>query len=172
VSKNVLQTGSWEHRKRAEEMAKTAELAAKQTDQAAGKHHIVHFLGLAGNQRFDRDVEAVAAGGQAEVRNDYEESKISEDNRGFQMLAGGSAGGFQQGTGLGRELQGRAAPVNANGQGNSTAGLGMSGGTEVQQEDDVFESYRKRCQQAYKHRPNPLNNPRREYDGYDAGLPQ
>ena len=32
----------------------------------------------------------------------------------------------------------------------------------------VRDRYRKRMMMAYKFRPNPLNNPRRQYDGYQT----
>lgn len=32
---------------------------------------------------------------------------------------------------------------------------------EVTKDDDPFEAYRKRMQLGYKHRPNPLGNPRK-----------
>lgn len=43
------------------------------------------------------------------------------------------------------------------------AGLGVQGHGEVTEGDDAFEQYRKRMMLGYKHRPNPLGNPRKAY---------
>lgn len=53
-----------------------------------------------------------------------------------------------------------------NAQGNM--GVGMADPGEVTKDDDPFEQYRKRMQLAYRFRPNPNNNPRRAYDGYQT----
>ena len=45
----------------------------------------------------------------------------------------------------------------------SGAGVGVLPGHVVEQGDDAFDQYRKRMQLAYRFRPNPLNNPRRDY---------
>lgn len=44
-------------------------------------------------------------------------------------------------------------------------GLGLGAKTvhEVTDGDDEFEQYRKRMMLGYKHRPNPLGNPRKQY---------
>ena len=47
-------------------------------------------------------------------------------------------------------------------------GVGMANPGEVTKDDDPFDQYRKRMQLAYKFRPNPNNNPRRAYDGYQT----
>jgi hypothetical protein len=47
-------------------------------------------------------------------------------------------------------------------------GVGMADPGEVTKDDDMFEQYRKRMQLAYRFRPNPNNNPRRSYDGYQT----
>jgi splicing factor 4 len=41
--------------------------------------------------------------------------------------------------------------------------VGLTATHEVQAGDDAFDQYRKRMQLAYRSRPNPLNNPRRDY---------
>lgn len=33
----------------------------------------------------------------------------------------------------------------------------------LQESDDIYEQYKKRMMVGYKHRPNPLNNPRKAY---------
>jgi len=42
--------------------------------------------------------------------------------------------------------------------------LGLGANTEgPEEDDDEFDQYRKRMMLAYRFRPNPLNNPRRQY---------
>jgi len=41
---NLWHLGTWEHRARMLEMAKTEQEASKMTDEAEGKHHIGDFL--------------------------------------------------------------------------------------------------------------------------------
>jgi hypothetical protein len=38
----------------------------------------------------------------------------------------------------------------------------------VKKEDDIYALYQKRMMLSYQNRPNPLNNPRRSYGGYEA----
>lgn len=42
-------------------------------------------------------------------------------------------------------------------------GVGAAAHGEVTESDDQFEQYRKRMMLGYKHRPNPLGNPRKAY---------
>ena len=41
--------------------------------------------------------------------------------------------------------------------------VGVTATHEVEAGDDQFDQYRKRMMLAYRFRPNPLNNPRRDY---------
>jgi hypothetical protein len=41
--------------------------------------------------------------------------------------------------------------------------VGVTASHEVEEDDDMFDQYRKRMMLAYRFRPNPLNNPRRAY---------
>ena len=68
------------------------------------------------------------------------------------------------GQGLGSSGSGTQAPVDA-GAGNSLKlGVGVAKETwEPEETDDAFALYRKRMMLGYKHRPNPLNNPRSDY---------
>ena len=43
------------------------------------------------------------------------------------------------------------------------SGIGVHATHDVQINDDEFDQYRKRMMLAYRFRPNPLNNPRRDY---------
>jgi len=42
-------------------------------------------------------------------------------------------------------------------------GLGLALPGQAEADDDDVEQYRKRMMLAYKFRPNPMNNPRRQY---------
>jgi len=53
------------------------------------------------------------------------------------------------------------APLPSQPAGDS-AGVGMAG-DDSNEETDEFDQYRKRMMLAYRFRPNPLNNPRRDY---------
>ena len=74
-------------------------------------------------------------------------------------LGGGGAGGSGGAPG------GLVVPLNMGDPLSTTsgAGLGVQPGHVVEQGDDAFDQYRKRMQLAYRFRPNPLNNPRRDY---------
>lgn len=41
--------------------------------------------------------------------------------------------------------------------------MGVAATHDVDTEDSEFDQYRKRMMLAYRFRPNPLNNPRRDY---------
>ena len=72
--------------------------------------------------------------------------------------------GWSEGAGLGAGGAGRVEPVApvSNGGPHSTLGVGAGcGGGESA--DDIFEAYQRRMALGYKHRPNPLGNPRRAY---------
>jgi len=71
--------------------------------------------------------------------------------------------GFTQGQGLGAAGTGITTPIAASG---NALGLGVGVAKETwepTQGDDDFALYRKRMMLGYKHRPNPLNNPRTNY---------
>ena len=67
--------------------------------------------------------------------------------------------GWKEGTGLGAKGDGQVAPVAAVLK-NDTLGIGAN---DSKPTDDPYELYRQRMQMAYRHRPNPLNNPRTAY---------
>ena len=41
--------------------------------------------------------------------------------------------------------------------------MGANETSEVKEEDDIYEQYKKRMMLGYKYRPNPLGNPRKQY---------
>ncbi|KAJ1918769.1 SURP and G-patch domain-containing protein 1 [Mycoemilia scoparia] len=153
----------WEHKKRAQEMHETKDKALQLTETSSGPRHMGGYLPKEELEKFNKKVQAVKSGKQIDLKDeDYEKHKISSSNKGFQMLM---KQGWKEGKGLGSKEQGITAPVNkkVNEAGPSNSGLGTEKTHEVQEGDDEFEIYRKRMMLAYKFRPNPLNNPRREY---------
>lgn len=48
------------------------------------------------------------------------------------------------------------------GSGGDRIGLGANTGV-ADEDDDEFDTYRKRMMLSYRFRPNPMNNPRRQY---------
>ncbi|PKY24817.1 hypothetical protein GLOIN_2v1636550 [Rhizophagus irregularis DAOM 181602=DAOM 197198] len=158
----ITDGGTWEHKKRAEEMKKTAEQAALLTSQAEAKraHHIADFLPKEELERFEQKVKAVKTGGSSPTYEDYAGNKLDPSNIGFKMLM---KQGWQAGSGLGKSGEGIAVPINKADNRPANAGLGQTKPEGVEEEDDEFEIYRKRMMLAYRFRPNPLNNPRRPY---------
>nr|CAB3454737.1 unnamed protein product [Digitaria exilis] len=65
--------------------------------------------------------------------------------------------------GLGSERRGRADPIMAGDVKKDNLGVGAVKPGEVTSEDDIYEQYKKRMMLGYRHRPNPLNNPRKAY---------
>jgi hypothetical protein len=76
--------------------------------------------------------------------------------------AGAASGAGSSGMG-GASSAGGTNVVIAGGRGPDGAGLGVRATHEVGAEDSEFDQYRKRMMLAYRFRPNPLNNPRRNY---------
>ncbi|KAK9884466.1 hypothetical protein WA026_007309 [Henosepilachna vigintioctopunctata] len=149
--------GTWEHKLREKEMMATQLWAAELTRQAEGKHHIGDFLPPEEFKRFLEKSNAAKEGRQLNF-SDYKEFKIKEDNIGFKML---QKLGWTEGMGLGSEGKGIVDPINKAPSRDMNQGLGMNDGDF--NDDDEYESYRKRMMLAYRFRPNPLNNPRRPY---------
>jgi splicing factor 4 len=86
--------------------------------------------------------------------------KLTESNLGHQML---KQQGWQEGQGLG--AGGVVNPVEAQSGGGAGPGTGVGAGSDASAgtEESEFDQYRKRMQLAYRFRPNPMNNPRRDY---------
>ncbi|CAI2186330.1 4550_t:CDS:2 [Funneliformis geosporum] len=158
----ITDGGTWEHKKRAEEMKKTAEQAALLTSHAEAKraHHIADFLPKEELEKFEQKVKAIKTGGTTPTYEDYASNKLDQSNIGFKMLM---KQGWQAGSGLGKSGEGISAPINKADSRPANAGLGQTKPEGVDEEDDEFEIYRKRMMLAYRFRPNPLNNPRRPY---------
>eukprot|EP00727_Mastigamoeba_balamuthi_P002006 m51a1_g11802 hypothetical protein (693) ;mRNA; f:333902-337500 len=122
-------------------------------------HHIGDFLPQEELARLTADGKA-DTGGRAAAG-----SRISADNKGHKML---EKMGWEEGKGLGASEAGATEPVAAAMQRAAVAAASHGGvGTErhdaVTPEDDIYEQYKKRMMLSYRHRPNPMNNPRKGY---------
>ncbi|XP_025208195.1 SURP and G-patch domain-containing protein 1-like isoform X2 [Melanaphis sacchari] len=151
--------GTWEHKLRKEEMVATERWAEELTEKSKDKHHIGDFLPPDELARFMEKYSALREDREPDL-SDYKEFKLKEDNIGFQML---QKLGWSEGQGLGSSGTGIVEPVNKSGSHNENHGLGVERPSELRQNDDEFDAYRKRMMLAYRFRPNPLNNPRRPY---------
>ncbi|XP_022919527.2 uncharacterized protein [Onthophagus taurus] len=158
-SDEEIEGGTWEHRLREKEMVATQQWANELTRQAEGKHHIGDFLPPEELKKFMEKSTAVKEGRQPSL-SDYKEFKLKEDNIGFKML---QKLGWSEGQGLGSSGAGIVEPVNKGVMRDQNQGLGLEQPDQVDNNDDEYESYRKRMMLAYRFRPNPLNNPRRPY---------
>jgi len=154
-----VETGTWEHRLRATEMDITREWAGKLTDMAHGKHHIGDFIPAHELEKFMKTYSALKEGQTPDV-SDYRDFKIQAENIGYRLL---EKLGWKEGQGLGKKAQGMVTPVNKGTTPVNHSGLGQERPSELDRNDDEFQMYRKRMMLAYRFRPNPLNNPRRDY---------
>lgn len=151
--------GTWEHKLRMAEMEATKEWAEKLTEMGRGKHHIGDFLPPDELERFMETFRALKEGRDPDL-SEYKQFKLTCENVGFKML---EKMGWKEGEGLGSDGQGIVNPV---GKGNvhiDGIGLGVNRQSNLTKEDDEYDAYRKRMMLAYRFRPNPLNNPRRDY---------
>lgn len=151
--------GTWEHKLRKEEMVATERWAEELTEKSKDKHHIGDFLPPDELARFMEKYSALKEDREPDL-SDYKEFKLKENNIGFQML---QKLGWSEGQGLGSSGTGIVEPVNKGGSHNENHGLGVERPSDLRQNDDEFDAYRKRMMLAYRFRPNPLNNPRRPY---------
>jgi len=162
AEEGIIEGGTWEHRKRAAEMKKTADSAFASTVAGVGRHGVHSYMPPEVLAKFLADARNKADGKAVAKAEDYEGNKLDASNLGFQMLKGA---GWKEGKGLGASGEGIVVPVNAGsgGSGTTNAGVGQEATHDVKKGDDMFMQYRKRMMMAYRFRPNPLNNPRRQY---------
>lgn len=165
-SRGVIEGGTWEHRKRAQEMAITAMKAAEATELAEQRHEnssrsVMSYLPQHVLEAFEKQQEQVKSG--AVASSVPMGAAISSSNKGAKML---SKMGWKSGQGLGADGQGISQPIGPDTR-NLSGAAGSSTVTPAAN-DDAFASFRKKNMLAYRFRPNPMNNPRRGYDGYDT----
>ncbi|CAN6162458.1 unnamed protein product [Urochloa humidicola] len=121
-------------------------------------HHMGDFIPPEELEKFMarcNDAEA-----QKATKEAAEKAKIQADNIGHKLL---SKMGWREGEGLGSERRGRADPIMAGDVKKDHLGVGAVQPGEVTSEDDIYEQYKKRMMLGYRYRPNPLNNPRKQY---------
>ncbi|PAA94877.1 hypothetical protein BOX15_Mlig013643g1 [Macrostomum lignano] len=154
---------TWEHKLRQQEMEATKNWAFKLTEMGKGRHHLGDFMDPQELTKFMEQYRQLKEDGGEMSSADYAEFKLTCENVGFKML---EKMGWKEGEGLGQAGQGITAPVGQQGVNQTGAGLGLMSSSaiaELTKDDDEYEAYRKRMMLAYRFRPNPLNNPRRNY---------
>lgn len=154
-----MKRAAQEERKRAPKLSKD-EMPPPASLQATSKkgHHMGDYIPLEELEKFMASCNDAAA--QKAAREAAERAKIQADNIGHKLL---SKMGWKEGEGLGHGKSGRADPVMAGDVKRDNLGVGASRPDQVSPEDDIYEQYKKRMMLGYKHRPNPLNNPRKAY---------
>jgi len=123
-----------------------------ENEDGTGVHHFDHFIPADELAKF----HALSKGKKLEAVP----APMDMNNKGALMMA---KMGFTGG-GLGASGSGTVAPIDAGFGNNLKLGVGTAKETWMpDQGDDDFALYRKRMMLGYKHRPNPLNNPRSGY---------
>ncbi|KAL1539978.1 SURP and G-patch domain-containing protein 1-like protein [Salvia divinorum] len=121
-------------------------------------HHMGDYIPLEELEKFMATCNDVSA--QKVAEEAAEKTKIQADNVGHRLL---SKMGWKEGEGLGSSKSGMAAPIMAGDVKKDNLGVGAQAPGEVNPDDDIYEQYKKRMMLGYRHRPNPLNNPRKAY---------
>lgn len=157
-----IEGGTWEHKRRQEEMDSTSCKAQALTQMNQGKHHIGDFLPPDELERFMKAWEEVKDGKASQlIESAYEKFKLTSNNIGYKMLM---QMGWKEGQGLGSQPHSsRTEPIACSSNAGEKSGLGVKKPSQLTAGDDEYDAYRKRMMMAYRFRPNPLNNPRREY---------
>jgi len=152
--------GTWEHKARQLEMEKTQSEAERSNQLlSAGTSHIGDFLPPEEFNKFMSKYKALQSGVPGDT-SAFQENKLTEENKGFKML---QKMGWSEGAGLGAGGSGIVNPIGKSEAGLERMGLGLALPGQAEADDDDVEQYRKRMMLAYKFRPNPMNNPRRQY---------
>ncbi|XP_047310741.1 SURP and G-patch domain-containing protein 1-like protein isoform X2 [Impatiens glandulifera] len=128
--------------------------------QGSGKkgHHMGDYIPQEELEKFMSSCNDAAA--QKATKEAVEKARIQSDNVGHKLL---SKMGWKEGEGLGSSRSGIANPIMAGDVKLNNLGVGASQPGEVKPDDDIYEQYKKRMMLGYRHRPNPLNNPRKAY---------
>mmetsp|Transcript_7402 Transcript_7402/g.27174 ORF Transcript_7402/g.27174 Transcript_7402/m.27174 type:complete len:170 (-) Transcript_7402:107-616(-) len=149
-----------ERAKRAREETDTqlsAEELKRKSKHAGGTgHHMGDWIPKEELEKF----MAQSRGQQAIEEFEAKHNRIDNSNVGHQMLA---KMGWSEGQGLGAGNRGMVTPIQAGEVKTQPLGIGAAEVGEVKEDDDIYEQYKKRMMLGYKHRPNPLGNPRKAY---------
>lgn len=95
--------GTWEHKRRMDEMEKTRERAQCLTQVNEGKTHVGDYLPPDELSRFLRQWERIRSGKAAgSMAHDYEQFKLTSENAGFKML---QRMGWKDGQSLGADAR-------------------------------------------------------------------
>ncbi|XP_075487686.1 SURP and G-patch domain-containing protein 1-like protein isoform X2 [Primulina tabacum] len=121
-------------------------------------HHMGDYIPLEELEKFMATCNDASV--QKAAKEYADRTKIQADNVGHKLL---SKMGWKEGEGLGSSKSGIAAPIMAGDVKKDNLGVGAHAPGEVTAEDDIYEQYKKRMMLGYRHRPNPLNNPRKSY---------
>eukprot|EP01068_Selenidium_serpulae_P014573 Selendium_serpulae@DN6113_c0_g1_i10.p1 len=151
-SGGVIDGGTWEHRKRGKEMVNTAQISQIVNEINKNYQHVGNALPLEA-----LDALLNSEGGPTSCEPANVDQAINNSNKGFKLL---QKAGWTEGQGLGRDCSGITEPIVAKDI------KVIEEASSTSENSDEFAAYRKRMMLAYRFRPNPLNNPRRSYDGY------
>ncbi|CAN0877857.1 SURP and G-patch domain-containing protein 1-like protein [Linum grandiflorum] len=121
-------------------------------------HHMGDYIPPEELAKFMASCNDAAA--QKAAQEAAERARIQADNVGHKLL---SKMGWREGEGLGSSRSGIADPIMAGNIKKDNLGVGAQQPGEVAPEDDIYEQYKKRMMLGYRHRPNPLGNPRKAY---------
>lgn len=132
--------------------------ATPSSDSGKRGHHMGDYIPPEELDKFLAKCDDVAA--VKATKEAAEKAKIQADNVGHKLL---SKMGWKEGEGIGSSRKGMADPIMAGDVKTNNLGVGASAPGEVNPEDDIYEQYKKRMMLGYKHRPNPLGNPRKAY---------
>ncbi|KAL5549779.1 hypothetical protein UlMin_005010 [Ulmus minor] len=132
--------------------------ASLQAGSVKKGHHMGDYIPPEEMEKFLASCNDAAA--QKAAKEAAERARIQSDNVGHKLL---SKMGWKEGEGLGSSRRGIADPIMAGNVKKDHLGVGAQNPGDVTPEDDIYEQYKKRMMLGYRHRPNPLNNPRKSY---------
>ncbi|GFY90452.1 SWAP (Suppressor-of-White-APricot)/surp domain-containing protein [Actinidia rufa] len=155
-----MKKAAQEERRRQPKQSKDEMPPPASLQAASGKkgHHMGDYIPQEELEKFLATCNDAAA--QKAAKETAEKAKIQSDNVGHKLL---SKMGWKEGEGLGSSKSGIADPIMAGNVKKDHLGVGAHQPGEVTPEDDIYEQYKKRMMLGYRHRPNPLNNPRKSY---------
>jgi len=151
-----VSTDSQRAREETDTQLSAEELKRKSKHAGGTGHHMGDWIPKEELEKF----MAQSRGQQAIEEFEAKHNRIDNSNVGHQMLA---KMGWSEGQGLGAGNRGMVTPIQAGEVKTQPLGIGAAEVGEVKEDDDIYEQYKKRMMLGYKHRPNPLGNPRKAY---------